>query len=612
MELIKDETYSRIQNAILASEDYSAYLKEFGMELDARALNIKAKKLKHFGTRIVFLGPWNSGKSTVINALIGKNIVQTGLSKGTAVINLIKAGADPDNVNVYFHKQTELDCISKDSFDDKYCRDMQQTERILNGDINAQQHQNIEYAEISCDSNFFDCGIQFVDTPCWEDKLATRKVEKEYLADADAIVVVLKGTSGLSKAEREFIRTHFANKQLKNLYVLITYADVLAANNALEIVAKHYRDELRNVFIDEQGNFDEKLFNSRMFFVDAFTALCARTGTFKSTYKDGKWVETPVDKIEDQITGIPEFEAALCDYLNSEAYISGKLEDLFLSMVRTYSAAEKRNAETVQILQKSLSERYCYIYNTLDSINKKRHLVYNTDHEIKTICREIEYRIEDSWRTFITRDLMSHWLNESNPVQNLLHFYENLPATAILLNPQVRHTLIESTGVFFHESLNSWKHSVAQLIVNEVNQLRGRLEKPQFDLDRQLEEICQMAKNAIAHYWEEMPDLFAIQLRENNLFYVFDDRLRQICVSNLIREKVENERNAWFSKKMAMLDAEREYYETFTNKFDSVLEPKKELNRQNRVLAELFACLDSVNSYCSNQSPSIEELYKFV
>lgn len=613
--MINSQTHSKIQNALQSYENYNKYLKNADMELAALSCFNKAKTMREIDTRVLFIGSQNCGKSTIINAVIGETVVYTGISKGTATINLIKSGDPSDVVKVYYNDETEPECISKEAFDAKYNRDMEQTERIIRGDITVEQYKNIKYAEISCEPNSLPVGLQLIDTPCLENKNSTRRIEQQFLPNADVIVFILDGTAPFRKAEYEFIQTHFSKKHITNVFFLVNKADTILANNSMNIAEKYVRDKLHDVFLDENCNVDEKLYNSRVFFVDAFTSLCARTGGFKGMRKDTKWVEVPVDAEEDQFTGIPAFEAALTEYLNSEVFLAGKLEAILRNMAYTYSVVEKRYIEYSRLLQKTPIEVFKHVADALRSIHQKLDSVYEAEREIRYIGREIEYEIMGSWHDFVGNELPKRWVNQNADVQDYMHHQQVFANVAgILLMPPVRRSLIEKVNLFLIDSFDIWKASVKQMISAKVAHIGIRIEKTSFTLNPELEQIIDDAMIMINQYWEEHPALFGFHLQGcgNNLLHDIQDALyhmHSFTNIDLIQDKIRNEINNWSIKHRMYLQEEEKHYKNLYGGYETRYLQEK-ICQQNRMLEELFVFFEYVYWVCYGNKPTIHDLKK--
>lgn len=614
--MINSQTHSKIQNALQSYENYNKYLKNADMELAALSCINKAKTMREIDTRVLFIGSQNCGKSTVINAVIGETVVQTGISKGTATINLIKSGDPSDAVKVYYNDETEPECISKEAFDAKYNRDMEQTERIIRGDITVEQYKNIKYAEISCEPNSLPVGLQLIDTPCLEDKNSTRRIEQQFLSNADVIVFVLDGTAPFRKAEYEFIQTHFSKKHITNVFFLVNKADTILANNIMNIAEKCVRDKLHDVFLDENCNVDEKLYNSRVFFVDALTSLCARTG-FKYVCKGAQWVQLPVDSIEDQFTGILEFEAALTEYLNSEVFLAGKLEAILKNMAHTYSVVEKRYIEYSSLLQKTPKEVHKYIVDALRSIDQKLDFIYITEHEVSDIGHKIAYEIWDSWYDFIGNELPKRWGNQNAAVLDYMQHQQVFANVAgIPLMPPVRRSLIEKVNLFFIDSFDIWNASVKQMISAKVDQIGIRIEKTSFTLNSELEQIIDDAMIMINKYWEEHPALFGFHLQGcgNNLLHDIQDALHHMHsfkYIDLIQAPIRNETKNWSIKHRMYLQEEEKYYNNLYGEYGT-RHLQETICQQNRMLEELFVYFEYVYWECYGNKPTIHDLKKLI
>lgn len=132
---------------------------------------------------------------------------------------------------------------------------------------------------------------------------------REFIRNADAIVFVISALQGFLREDRRYIADHFAGRQLENIFFVINKVNVLNSEKDFEELKVHIRKELKNVFLDKAGTFNQKLFDERVFYIDAYGSMNTRMGR-----------ETPITRnykmmVPDESTGVPELERALYRYL---------------------------------------------------------------------------------------------------------------------------------------------------------------------------------------------------------------------------------------------------------------------------------------------------------
>lgn len=132
---------------------------------------------------------------------------------------------------------------------------------------------------------------------------------KKFIRNADAIVFVISALQGFLREDRRYIEENFAGRRLQNIFFVINKVNVLNSEKDFEELKVHVREELKDVFLDKAGTFNQKLFDERVFYIDAYGFMNTRMGR-----------ETPITRnyrmmVPDETTGVPELERALYRYL---------------------------------------------------------------------------------------------------------------------------------------------------------------------------------------------------------------------------------------------------------------------------------------------------------
>jgi GTPase Era involved in 16S rRNA processing len=386
-----DQTTSLLEGyqAMIGSKDPSVearygFVPGLEMPEEAKMLGKKIEEMKQGLFQVLFIGPFNAGKSTLINALLAKDLLKSKMTPETAIITKIVFG-DHEGVKVFKKFLPEPEDYSVNTFFEKYS--------VEEG--NETKFQDIDYAIISQKSDAFDRTIQLVDSPGLQNTLTENKIAKEFAQRADAIVFLTHGTMAWSFEEKEYISRNFANKHLDNVFFVVTYADQIPEGEITDF-DKHNREVLHDVFIDKNNNFDEAKYQRRVFCLNGWGALCARTRT---PYKIGR-ITVP---IKEEDTGILEFQNALYEFLSSEdkdkkalAGFVGQLENIqntaktkIDNILHTYSQNKKQTEEERDRYQKAIIE--------LETI------IQNINTACQTTAKNIALNASGEYDSFVTR-----------------------------------------------------------------------------------------------------------------------------------------------------------------------------------------------------------------
>lgn len=133
--------------------------------------------------------------------------------------------------------------------------------------------------------------------------------EERHISEADAVIVCISALEPLDKNDKEYIAKHFAGKQKKNMFFVVNKINLLNSDAELEQLKDYIQSELKSVFTDKKGVFNKKLFDERVFYVDAYGAMNTRLG--RTTYITRNFkVMVPEEE-----TGILAFEKALYGFI---------------------------------------------------------------------------------------------------------------------------------------------------------------------------------------------------------------------------------------------------------------------------------------------------------
>lgn len=271
---------------------------------------------------VLVMGRTKTGKSTFINALIGESLLPARATSGTALVTEIGYGNDTEHIKVFYTDSDTPMIISHDRFLKEFSISQEEQDALYdNGGGKLDRFSNVSHAEMHTNSPLFPAGVRLIDTPALEEAwyynpalaYGCYKLTNEYLSKANAIIFLLNATAMFSVNEKEYIKENFAGKHLQNVFFVVNRINQIV-ESLEENVIPCVRNGLSAVFTDENGRFDEDLFQKRVFYVDAYGARCARTGEPYKVCFGRKVIEIPIG-IEK--TGFPEFESALWQYLRS-------------------------------------------------------------------------------------------------------------------------------------------------------------------------------------------------------------------------------------------------------------------------------------------------------
>lgn len=340
MAFVTKETREKIGTLVKEVRGYAHIMDHSGLHMDTEvsSLQTKADGVEAGLFNTLVMGKFKNGKSTFINSIVGKNMMASKASACTAVIATVEFGHSTDQVNVVY---TDGSVVSKSL--DEFTREFQLTKEdqdLVEEGGRLDRFANVDHVEMQSDDSLFADGVHLIDSPGLEEDVSRTTTTNKYVPQADAIIFMLNAISLFSEKERAYIVENFEGKCRRNLFFVVNRINQVSDPSLLELDVKpNVRKNLRGVFVDENGDFDEELYSKRVFFVDAYCAYCARTGT-PMTIMAGK-KEIPVEAdIND--SGVPEFEVALREFLNSDERIGASFDSIMSIMADSYRKAQKQ------------------------------------------------------------------------------------------------------------------------------------------------------------------------------------------------------------------------------------------------------------------------------
>jgi len=187
-------------------------------------------KAPHFS--VVFAGEFSRGKSTLINELLGDDILPVGDIPTTSIVTKIVHG-----------NERRLRIIGTDGHREAFSLHEEGWDSIAQS---AEEQSGTSISVVTLDSQWLkDTGVQVVDTPGAGDLVSERAVlVTDTIASADATLVAIAATMPLSLTERSFIEQNVLSKEIPRVAVVITRLDEVNENQRGSVIT-HICDAVR-------------------------------------------------------------------------------------------------------------------------------------------------------------------------------------------------------------------------------------------------------------------------------------------------------------------------------------------------------------------------------
>lgn len=191
------------------------------------------KKIEEKTFSLAVLGQFKRGKTTFINALIGKDLLPTAVVPLTSIITVLRYG-EKTRLKIVYRDQRE------EYVDIAYMAD------YVTEKMNPENRKNVFLAEIQYPSDFLRDGVFLIDTPgVGSLYLHNSRTTYEYLKNIDAAIFLLTSDQPFSREEAVFlkdVRNHAAK-----LFFVLNKKDYLSEaelREAIEFNKETLRKEL--------------------------------------------------------------------------------------------------------------------------------------------------------------------------------------------------------------------------------------------------------------------------------------------------------------------------------------------------------------------------------
>lgn len=187
---------------------------------------------------ISVIGQFKRGKSSLINALIGEEILPVGIIPLTTTITEIRHSEDFKSV-VYFMDGSKQEVFQED------------LPRYVSEELNPNNEKNVEVVKLWTDLRPFDANICIVDTPgVGSTHYHNTESSYDYIEKSDAVLFLLSVDSPVSEAERDFLKK--AQKHAVKFYFAVNKIDTVSRENLQEFLnySKNILSEIIGFSVD--------------------------------------------------------------------------------------------------------------------------------------------------------------------------------------------------------------------------------------------------------------------------------------------------------------------------------------------------------------------------
>lgn len=347
---------------------------------------------------VVVLGEFNHGKSTVVNALLGEEILPTGITPTTSEITHLVYDDEP-TVTLQPAGDGETREIDYDELGGAVTDEEDEDEN--------DEDEDLEYVEIGYPNDLLEDSLVLVDTPGVND-ISRQKVEITYgyVPRADVILYVLDATQILKKSEITFIEDKLLEANRDRIIFVLGKVDALSDEEARE-VEQYARERLESILGEPVDLYP---FSGR----EAIEAI--------------ERGEEPTEAFQEFKTDLLQFlreekaEIIIDSALGGGLRVASMLEQNLAIERQAYRLKKEELEERIEAVREKLEESQQLIAENLDLIDERiggiaataRHNLHNfRDEFLETLPRQIEQAEARDVQLYLSawiQDQFKEWL----------------------------------------------------------------------------------------------------------------------------------------------------------------------------------------------------------
>jgi GTPase SAR1 family protein len=450
-----------------------------GMTNDAADLMRRARDIDQGVFKLLVLGEFKNGKSTLLNSMLGSKVLPAKVTPATAIITVLVNGESKD-VAVYETDNDQPRRLSWEDFNAEFKLSKNDIETLDKTGF-LDRFQNIEYAQIESQHPFCANGVRLIDSPGLGEQASRTRVTTNFLKQAHAVLFVLNATRILSENEKKFVTTRLGKGRLNNVFFVINRVNQIEPSD-LQDVQNWVQSVLKPHFLDDSGNFDPDFYARRVFYVNALGALEARLSETVDTEKlSGSGVAALEGELEKFLTSDEKLDAVLASSV-------GIIEDVV-------SEADRRIESQKSTLDQPLADlenRRAEAERKLKTLEQKKD---DINRAILLFGNVIKERIYSNLREFLGK-MRDNWPNEGSAYIKFDEVTSLLDVLQSFVNKEAEQKVAGALEVqvkkYLREKLAEWSEQLPAAIQDDVAKMMQELELQVGEFQAELDQIGEL------------------------------------------------------------------------------------------------------------------------
>lgn len=375
------QTVAQLRDTLMTLKGYCDML---GMKNTSDSIDEVMKKNAEDSFDIAIVGEFRRGKSTLINALLGKDILPSDVLPTTATLNRVTYGISPF-VKIEYKNGTSED-IDIDRLSDYVTKLTEESE---------QRAQTIRQATVYYPVNYCKNNVDIIDTPGLNDDENMTEVTLSVLPQTDAALFVIMAQSPFSEYERDFLENKMLVSDIGRIIFVVTRIDSFDEEDADRVIdnisgriRKYVVEKAKKVLgedSEEFADYQRKLGSIKVLGVSAKQALKAKKNNDQDLWEQSRFgaFETELERLLTEDRGAISLQVQVSKVLSVSAEI-----------IKTI---ELRN-NALQMGEDEFNEKYAQAKEKIAQIRERRENEFERIHiSARNAYAEVRAQAEEFW-----------------------------------------------------------------------------------------------------------------------------------------------------------------------------------------------------------------------
>ena len=408
------------------------------------------------------MGEFSSGKSTLLNALMGDKLLPSFSNETTATINFLKhknKSQHGEGGRVYYKDGTEKEIE---------VADFETISKYVSTESDENVAQTISHLDLYLDSKFLENNVTLVDSPGLNGIAdGHREITEEQIQKSSASIFVFNANQPGSNSDFEFLKN--LQKHVKGIICVLNQIDCIkeTEGQSVESVIKKLKENYKKMIPDA-------VTIPEIIPVAAYPALVAR-GTKKMEYNGKVEFSCNEKKKFEDISRMKIFENRLWKYLTQGEKTIQELSAPLKQLEAFFINIKENNKNEFEVLQgksdvNDLEEQKIELENQLNNLSEL--LTEKTrDINIELITAESELKEEINSESENLKDRYARKLDMWEEIEDID-------------TNRIQTDIEKALNKIAIEAIENYKESVGKIIIQSGNDVRDvineRLEEKSF------------------------------------------------------------------------------------------------------------------------------------